>query len=89
MEVVKVNAEDQVADIGTKPMGKDTLRRHMETLGLISVKATSSKDPEVLTKVLAVMAVISGAEATGDYYYEDGFVINVNMKSVFNWWSFV
>eukprot|EP00959_Pyramimonas_sp_CCMP1952_P204940 4285381-Pyramimonas_sp.AAC.1 len=50
MEVVKVNTKDQVADIGTKPMDKDTLRRHMKTLGLISIKATSFKDPEVLTK---------------------------------------
>ncbi|CAK0815117.1 unnamed protein product [Prorocentrum cordatum] len=89
MEVVKVNTKDQVADIGTKPMDKDTLRRHMKTLGLISIKATSFKDPEVLTKVLAVMTTISGAEATGDCYYEDGFRINVNMKSEFNWWSFV
>eukprot|EP00959_Pyramimonas_sp_CCMP1952_P055991 1169642-Pyramimonas_sp.AAC.1 len=50
MEVVKVNAKDQVADIGTTPMDKDTLRRHMKTLGLISIKATIFKDPEVLTK---------------------------------------
>eukprot|EP00959_Pyramimonas_sp_CCMP1952_P078070 1632118-Pyramimonas_sp.AAC.1 len=35
------------------------------------------------------MTTISGAEATDEYYYEDGFRINVNMKSELNWWSFV
>eukprot|EP00959_Pyramimonas_sp_CCMP1952_P231047 4829771-Pyramimonas_sp.AAC.1 len=75
MEVSKANAKDQVADIGTKPMDKETLKRHMKTLGLIPRSTTSFKEPEVLTKVLAVMMATPKTEAT-ECYYKDG----VNIK---------
>ena len=41
MEIEKVSTKEQVADIGTKPMDKETLRRHMKTLGLVSINMTS------------------------------------------------
>ena len=87
MEVVKVNAKEQVADIGTKPMDKETLRRHMKTLGLISINMTSFKSPEVLVKVLAAMSVMPATEALEDYYYDDGVNINVSMTNEFSLWS--
>eukprot|EP00959_Pyramimonas_sp_CCMP1952_P428099 8965869-Pyramimonas_sp.AAC.1 len=56
MEVIKANANSQVADMGAKPIDKETPKRHLKTLGL---------------NVLAVMMVIPKTEAA-EYYYEDG-----------------
>ena len=75
--VTKIGATEQLADISAKSMDRETLTKRMNTLGLISINKRTFMRPDVLLKVLAVMATVS--EATSEEYYDDNFQVNVTV----------
>ena len=62
--IEKIGTDDQVADIGTKPMEKERLARHCASINLKSLRKAGWVLPKVLLEALSFLGETSPSEST-------------------------